>query len=399
MRDRRAAHVRPLPPSGERLGSRRITATAPPRELLRRYKPVRSNRGVPAPLSIGVIAVFLVLGVAMLVVGGNILVGVAGAVARAFDGAMSHAISQGPATVPPSGVALDTPVFNAPPNDGYTNQPVVSLSGTVPGDVVGKKGYLVRLYTVAADDKRSKVAEVVVGATARFDTAAVNLVEGRNAFVATLVTPSSEGQASPEVVYILDTKAPVLTLGAPANGSTQSANSVVVSGKTDPGVTVTVRNKMSPGGGLSSKIVGDDGRFAISIPLVAGSNTVEIVATDQAGNVTTTQIVVKRSYGKLAANLSATPARFNSHGPTTLTLKVRATSSGGGPLAGATAVFTVTVAGLGPIVSPELTTDQTGTATWKVTISGGQPGIGQATVLVTSSTGDEASATTRLTTI
>ena len=307
--------------------------------------------------------------------------------------------SRRPATAPPSGVALDTPVFNAPPNDGYTNQPVVSLSGTVPGDVVGKKGYVVRVYTVAADKTRTKAAEVAVGATARFDTAAVSLVEGSNTFVATLVTPSSEGQASPEIVYILDTKPPTLTLGSPASGSTQSGNSVVISGKSDSGVTVTVRNKMSPGGGLSTKVVGTDGRFAISIPLVAGSNTVDIVATDQAGNVTTMQIVVKRAYGKLAASLAVTPARFTARGSTTLTLKVVATSVGGGPLAGATAVFTVGPAGVPQVVSPSLTTNQSGVATWKVTITGAQPGIGQVSVLVTSADGDTATATVRLTTI
>ncbi|MGD0863627.1 MAG: hypothetical protein ABSA21_12890 [Candidatus Limnocylindrales bacterium] len=398
MRERRAAHVRPLPPSGDRLRSRQIAALAPPPELLRRYKPVRSGTQIPPPLSIGAVAVFLVLGVAVLVVGGNILVGVAGQLGGAFDNAMSRITSMAPATVAPSGVALDTPVLEAPPNSGYTNQPVVSLAGTVPADVVGKDGYMVRIYAVASDGTQSKVAEVNVGPTARFETAAVKLVEGRNTFVATLVTPTSEGQPSPEVVYILDTKAPTLSVSAPTAGSTQTGNSVVVSGKTDPGVTVTIRNVMSPGGGLSTQIAGQDGTFAITVPLVAGSNTIVLTATDQAGNVTTTQIAVKRSYGQLAAHLRASPAKFPGSGPTTLVLTLQATSAGGGPMAGASAVFTVSVVGLGPIVSPEVTTNAKGTATWKVTISGAWPGIGQATALVTASDGDQVSATTRLTT-
>ncbi len=335
----------------------------------------------------------------MLVVGGNLLVSVVGQVGAAFDNAMSRVTSMAPATPAPSGVALDTPILDDPANDGYTNKPVISLSGTVPADVVGKKGYTVRVYVVGTDATKGKVAEVAVGSTAHFDTPAVNLVEGTNTFAATLVTPSTEGQLSPSVVYILDTKAPLLSLGAPADGSTQSANSVVVSGKSDPGVTVTVRNKMSPGGGLSTKIVGQDGRFAISVPLVAGSNTIDLLATDQAGNETPMEIVVKRSYGQLAAHLQVSPARFSSAGPATLKLSVRTTSAGGGPLAGASVVFTVTVAGLGPIVSPELTTDETGTANWQVTISGSQPGIGAATVMVTSSEGDQVSATIKLITI
>ena len=398
MRERRAAHVRPLPPSGDRLRSNQIKASAPSRELVRRYRPVRTSKGVPPPLGIGVIAVFLVMGVAMLILGGNILVSVVGQVAQAFDSAISQVSSIAPATVAPSGVALDTPVLDAPARDGYTNQATVSLSGSVPAAVVGKTGYKVRGYVIASDGTRSQVAEVDVGTTADFSTPAITLVEGTNTFAAALVTPSTEGQPSPEVIFILDTVPPKLSIGSPADGASQSGSSVVVSGKSDPGSTVTIRNKQSPGGGLSTKVVGQDGQFAITVGLVAGSNSILVTATDQAGNVSTAQLTVKRSFGQLAAHLSASPAKFGAKGPTTLKLTTHATSSNGGPLAGAQVVFTVTVAGLGPIVSPQLTTDQTGTAAWKVTISGATPGIGQATVLVTTGSGDQALATTTLTT-
>ena len=399
MRDRRAAHVHPLPPSGERLRSRQITAaSAPPRDLLRRYKPVRSSRQVPPPLSVGIIALFLVLGVLMLVVGGNLLVNIAGQVASAFDNAMTRVASMAPATPGPSGVALDTPVLNTPSNGGYTNQPVVSLSGTIPADAIGQNGFTVRAYAVAANGTRTRVAEVNVGGTSRFDTPAVPLIEGPNSFVATLVTPGGEGQPSPPVVYTLDTAKPEISLGAPADGSTVSGKSTVVSGKTDPGATVTVRNKMAPGGGLSNKIVGADGRFSITIALVAGSNTVDIVATDQAGNATTLQIVVKRSFGQLAAHITVSPARWKATSPQTLKFTVRVTSSGGGPLAGATVYITVGVPGLAQIVSGPLTTDQTGTAKWQVGVSASQPGLGTATALVSSSDGDQTTDLIRLTT-
>ncbi len=398
MRERRAAHVRPLPPSGERFRTHQIRASAPPPELIRRYRPIRTNKGVPAPLGIGAIAVFLVLGVAMLIVGGNILVNVVGQLAHAFDSAISQVSSMPPATMAPSGVALDTPVLDAPDNGGYTNHATVSLSGSVPGAAIGKSGYKVRVYAIASNGTRSQVAEIEVGATTHFTTAALTLVEGSNTFAAALVTPSTEGQPSPEVVYILDTAPPVMSVTSPVDGSSQSGSSVVVSGKSDPDSTVTVRNRQAPGGGLSSKVVGQDGRFAITVGLVAGSNSIQVTATDRAGNVTTDQLTVKRSYGKLAAHLAVAPATFKASGPTTLKLTTHATSANGGPLAGAKVVFTVTVQGLGPIVSPELTTDQTGTATWKVTVSGATPGIGAATALVTTSDGDQVSATTRLTT-
>ncbi len=398
MRERRAAHVRPLPPSGDRLRTHQIRASAPASNLVRRYRPVRTSKGVPAPIGIGVIALFLVMGVAMLIVGGNILVSVVGQVAQAFDGAISKVSSQAPATVAPSGVALDTPVLDAPSNGGYTNQPTISLSGSVPAAAVGKTGYSVRVYAIASSGTRSQVALVNVGATAHFSTPAVPLAEGTNTFAAALVTPSVEGQPSPEVVYILDTVPPKLSIGSPADGSTQSGSSAVISGKTDPGATVTVRNKQAPGGELSSKVVGPDGLFAITVGLVAGSNSIAITATDQAGNVSTAQLTVKRAFGSLGAHLSVSPARFGAKGPTTIRLTAHATSSNGGPLAGAQVTFTVSVAGLGPIVSPQLITDQTGTATWKVTISGATPGVGAATVLVSTASGDQIQATTSLTT-
>ena len=360
---------------------------------------MRKGGDVPAPLGVGAVAVFVVLGVAMLVVGGNLLVGVMGQLANAFDSAVSHVSSMPPATMAPSGIALDTPVLDAPDDGGYTSQPTVSLSGSVPGAAVGKNGYRVRVYVVAKDGTRSQVAEVNVGSTTHFATPAVNLAEGPNVFVASLVTPSSEGQPSPEVVYTLDTQAPTLTVGSPADNSMQTNSSVVVSGRSDPGATVTIRNDQAPGGGLSSKVVGQDGRFAITVGLVAGSNTIELTATDQAGNTTTEQLTVRRSFGQLAAHLAVSPSKFSAASPTTLKLTVHATAENGSPMAGAKVVFTVTVAGLGPIVSPELTTDATGAVTWHVTISGATPGIGAATALVTSSTGDQVSATNKLTTI
>jgi hypothetical protein len=398
MRERRGAHVRPLPPSSDRLRTHDIRTSAPPSDLVQRYRPVRTSRRVPAPLGLGVVGIFLVLGVAMLIVGGNILVSVVGQLAHAFDDAVSQVSSQPPATIAPSGVALDTPVLDDPANGGYTRQPAISLSGSVPGAVVGKSGYKVRVYAIAADESRSQVDELDVGSTTRFSTGAVNLAEGSNTFVAALVTPGGEGQPSPKVVYILDTKPPVLTISSPADGATQTASSVVVSGKTDPGSTVTVRNKEATGGGLSSKVVGEDGHFAITLGVIAGPNTIVVSATDQAGNVTTTDFTVKRSYGSLAAHLTVSPAKFPAAGPTTVRFIAHATSTNGGPMAGAGCVFTVTVVGLGPLVSPELTTDQNGACTWKVTISGATPGIGAVSVLVSSSDGSQVSATTKITT-
>jgi len=397
MRERRAAHVRPLPPSSDRLRTRHVAPSAPSRNLLRRYGSVGTRRGMPAPVGLGASVAFLALAAVVLVVGANILLGVVSGLAGAFDDALTHQQSLPPASPGASGASLNTPTLDTPDNDGYTNKATVALSGAIPAAAAGKSGYLVRVYSIDQDGKRSKVAELPVGPTVRFTTGAVNLVPGPNTFVATLVTPSVEGQASPPVVYTLDTSPPPLTIATPANGATLSTASVVVSGKTDPGVTVTVHNRQSPGGSLSSKVVGEDGHYALTIALVAGNNSINVTATDQAGNVTSQDLTVKRTYGKLSAHVSVSPSKFKGSATTQLTLTVRATSQAGGPLAGASVAFTLQVPGLSAVVS-QGTTDQTGTAVWKITVSGATAGIGTASVMVSSADGNTVSATASITT-
>jgi hypothetical protein len=134
---------------------------------------------------------------------------------------------------------------------------------------------------------------------------------------------------------------------------------------------------------------GSDGRFSVSVPIVAGPNTIVITGTDQAGNASTTTITVHRNYGDLAAHLQVSPTKFAASAKTTLKLTLHATSVNGGPLADAQVTFVVTPQGLGPISSPDgLTTNSLGVATWQIDISGATAGTGQASVMVTSPAGD-----------
>ncbi len=328
----------------------------------------------------------------------NIGSGIAANLTSAFGDAMSRLSSQAPATAAPSGVALDTPVLDAPDNDGYMSQTPLPIQGSAPGAALGKNGYAVIVYRVGKDGARQPVAQVDLGATTRFITPPIAMNEGENVFVATLKTPSGEGQPSPPVTYILDTTPPPITVSSPGQNAQLSAASLDVSGKTDPGVTVTIRNRQAPGGAQSNQTVGPDGQFKLTVPVVAGSNTIDLTATDQAGNHSSSSLTVNRYYGQLAAHLTATPAKFSADSQTTVTVTIHATSANGGPLANAKATFSVQIQGLGPIDSPELVTDATGVASWQVPISGGSPGNGRASVLVTSPAGDEIRETTAITT-
>ena len=332
-------------------------------------------------------------------IGSGLLTDLAGQLTSALGNAVSQLSSQAPATPAPSGVALDTPVLDAPDNDGYTNQTPSPIQGSVPGGALGKTGYTIVVYRLDKSGARQKVAQVAVGTTTRFMTPPISLNEGNNVFVATLDTPTGEGQPSPPVTYILDTTPPKITVTSPAQNAQLAAASVDVTGKTDPGVTVTIRNRQAPGGAQSNQTVGADGRFKLTVPVVAGPNSIDLTATDQAGNSSNSSISINRYYGQLAAHLTASPAKFSSSSPTPVTLTIHATSANGGALANAKATFVITIQGLsGTIQSDELTTDANGMATWQVTIQGGAPGAGEAAVLVTSPAGDQVRETVGITT-
>jgi Glucodextranase, domain B len=377
---------------------RRIRASAPPSNLIRRYRPIRTGPRVPGPVAIVVVAAICMLGLLTLTVGTGLAAGFIGGIGSAFNNAVSHLTSHAPATVPPSGVTLDTPSLDAPDAGGYTNQATVVLEGTVPGDTVGKSGYTVRVYLLGKNGDRAVVANVVVGGTTRFGTPALTLKEGNNSFVATLVSSGSEGQPSPTVTYILKTSPPKIVVSSPASGAKVSTSTLNVTGTVDAGATVTIRNEQALGGAVSSQVVGADGKFKLTVPVVAGPNTIDLSATDLAGNSASKSLIVNRDYGQLAAHLSVSPSRFAASSQTTIKITLRATSLNGGPLANAKATFTVSIEGLAPIVSPELTTDATGTATWQVTISGASIGNGNASVLLTSPAGDQVTATTAIVT-
>ena len=345
-----------------------------------------------------ILAACLIVGLLTLTVGVSLGGNLVGGIGGAFENSLNRLTSHVPGTPPPSGTALDTPVIDTPIDGGYTTQPSLPLQGTVPGDVVGKVGYKVNIYLITSKGAQRKLTSVAVGGTTRFITSPVTLTEGSNSFVATLASSSAEGAPSPIATYILDTTAPKLKIASPAHGAKVGTSTIEVSGSCDVGANVAVRNEQAPGGSLNSVTVGADGGFTLTVQIVAGPNTIDLTATDQAGNTSVASVTVTRSYGQLAAHLSVSPTKFRASSKPTLKLSTHASSFGGAPLANASVTFTVTIQGLGPIVSPQLTTNASGVATWQVPITGASAGTGQASVLVTSAGGDVITATAAITT-
>lgn len=100
--------------------------------------------------------------------------------------------------------------------------------------------------------------------------------------------------AQKSVTFKIDTVPPTLSITSPANGLVTNQAACTVAGKTNDATSspVTVTVKLNSGA-AEAVTVGSDGSFSKAITLVAGSNTITIVATDYAGKTTTVTRTVK----------------------------------------------------------------------------------------------------------
>ncbi len=123
---------------------------------MRRYRPISTGAKIPPPMAAVIVSGCLLLGLLTLTVGSGLDDGHLRPDRHRPSATRSAALtSQAPATAPPSGVALDTPVLDAPPNNGYTNQPSTPIQGSVPAATVGKTGYSVHVYLIGKDGSRA----------------------------------------------------------------------------------------------------------------------------------------------------------------------------------------------------------------------------------------------------
>lgn len=100
----------------------------------------------------------------------------------------------------------------------------------------------------------------------------------------------NDGNAATQksVTFKIDTVPPTLSVTAPTNGLITNKAACTVTGTTNDitssPVTVTVKLNT---GSAEAVTVGADGSFSKALTLVAGSNTITVVATDSAGKSTT----------------------------------------------------------------------------------------------------------------
>jgi hypothetical protein len=301
----------------------------------------------------------------------------------------SPSASLAPIPVPPTLVAPDKP---------YTNKPTATLVGTVPLAVVGRDGFLVRIYVTLPDQDPVAVRDVGVGETPSFVVEDLPLEVGRNDVTATLVGPGGESETSPVVTYVLDTSKPAVTVTTPKNGATVNGATAKITGKTQGNSVVVARNEAS--GTTATATADAKGAFTLEITLRSGSNGIALTATDPAGNVGTAVLTLRRGSGALDLALSASAYRISAARlPRSIELQARVTNPDGRLLARQLVTFTLSIPGV-PVITGDDTSDAAGMATFRTTIpAGATQGSGLATAFVSTTEFGEASAQISITII
>jgi MYXO-CTERM domain-containing protein len=113
-----------------------------------------------------------------------------------------------------------------------------------------------------------------------------NLEDGDYTFVVTSTRPSGK-QATEQVTVTIDTTAPTVTITSLADGMTSSQTAPTITGTADPGATVEVTILDENGDIIETLTTTADanGDFSVDASdLGDGTYTVEVTATDEAGN-------------------------------------------------------------------------------------------------------------------
>jgi hypothetical protein len=391
-RGARPPQVRPRPPSNGRPAPVVARPRGPSPDRLASHRRIERGPGIALPfrMLMGIAIVALGVGVLLLANGGLAKMG--GVLASAFNGFVSD-ITKTPAPSAPEMVVSDPPSLEAP-DEPYTNQPIVDLFGTIPASDVGVANTRIRVYVAIGKGAPGIAIEYPVGTSQRFTAAHLPLSPGANTFTATIVGPTDlESEPSAAITYVLDTSKPKVTITSPKANAVVNGKSARIMGKTQSRSTMSIRNLET-----NATVAGEadtKGVFAINVPIGAGSNRIQVTATDPAGNVNVANVTVRRGTGKLTANLSASfyQVRLNKL-PEPVTLTVTVLDPDGRALSGASVTFTLAVPGVPAITSSILTTASNGRATFTTTIPKGAS-VGQSSITVIVQTTDLGGTTDR----
>lgn len=153
--------------------------------------------------------------------------------------------------------------------------PQITILSPVDGSLLSQRSVLVKGNVSEASETEVKVNEIKASIVGQEFSALVPLKEGFNIIRAT--AKDRAGNVSEASVSVnVDTLPPVLSIISPADGSILSTPTVEVSGRVDDENLLDVKIN-----GKNAKI--ENGEYSLTITLTEGSNTIEVLAEDRAG--------------------------------------------------------------------------------------------------------------------
>jgi len=177
--------------------------------------------------------------------------------------------------------------------DAVGNQAVANITFTVktritvlelssPADFSITRSPAVLVSGLTESEARVQVNGRDVGLSSGKFSTMVYLSEGDNIILVS-ATDDAGNTATLTRRVVLDTQAPFIELLSPRNDSYISVPQAVVSGRTEPGVKVSVNGQ---------PVINSEGRFTLSVDLPNETNLIDVTAQDGAGNVNTSVLVV-----------------------------------------------------------------------------------------------------------
>lgn len=198
-------------------------------------------------------------------------------------------------------------VVSALSDGSYTKSPTLNISGSVSA-VAGIQSVVIN----------SQVIPLMPNGD--FSTA-VALVAGANTVTIDAIDNAGNLKCDTRTIYY-DPGAPLLTVSAPADNSTDAASFITVNGTINETATVAVT--VNNGTPQSSSITGN--AFSINVNLVPGVNTITIEATDLAGNISRVKRTVNYDTSKLTLAVTS-PAQDMTSNRDTMVLMGTVTNS------------------------------------------------------------------------
>lgn len=188
-------------------------------------------------------------------------------------------------------------IISALSDGSYTNNPTLNISGSVSA-VAGILSVTIngQSVTVMPDGSFSSALVLVVGANT----------------VTVIASDNAGNQKSDTRTINYDPIAPVLTVSAPADNSTSTSSFVTIGGSVNEASTVAVTN--NSGSPQSATMNGTN--FSTSVNLDPGVNTINIVATDLAGNTTSAKRTVSYDTSKFTLAVTNPPQDITTSRPT-----------------------------------------------------------------------------------